>query len=199
MEVVLESVGSQLTWLGTRRGSPDPSMEGGPTQGLLEGDPYCHVKWLHHLLKICHVACLLVGPWIYVQWSFTTGSWSDGGNGLQGSPHGLYLIAQMLVGPWWGRSTCSLGPSKVHFLVSYNQRLIVQVEPVMDEICSCYSILPWDRGMLTVFWIWISMVYPPSTYSNKKSCTKQWTNCSIFKLIHVTFNFRAYHFYLGLE
>jgi len=137
-------VGGELTdQAGHQRGSPDPSMASGPSQGLLEGDPRCHVKWLHHLSNICHVACLLVGPWIHVQWSFTIGSWSEGGNRLQGSSHGLYFEAQLLVGPWWGRPTPSLGLSKVHFLV--------QVQPVMNKICSCYAILSWYRGLLRCF------------------------------------------------
>ena len=39
------------------------------------------------------------------------------------------------------------------------------MELVMDKICSCHVISPCNRGMLTVFCMWISMVYPPSTAS----------------------------------
>jgi len=46
-------------------------MVSGPNLALLEGGTICHVKWLHHLSNICHVACLLVGPWIHVKQSFT--------------------------------------------------------------------------------------------------------------------------------
>ena len=33
----------------------------------------------------------------------------------------------------------------------------------MDKICSCHVVSACNRGMLTVFCMWISMVYPPST------------------------------------
>jgi len=42
-------------------------------------------------------------------------------------------------------------------------KLRVQVELVMDKIYSCHVVSPCNRGMLTVFCMWISMVYPPST------------------------------------
>mgnify|MGYP004595601987 CR=1 FL=1 len=69
------------------------------------------------------------------------------------------------ISSWW--FWCWLCQIMSWICCSCINKLRVQVELVMDKICSCHVVSPCNRGMLTVFCMWISMVYPPSTRSPK--------------------------------